>query len=174
MDPLLAANLLPRLADLAMRRAAAAALRVGKRPTLRALVDDALVRFERCVQAKARDGVRPALLFTQRDRILTAMRAFLAARSTARLFALPARNVIAVGASAAPFDALVRGRDGRAHAVVFRAIPRDGRRLELFRRIRTAAARPRGEALASVVVFDLNGTPARTLRLPSNGNVKAA
>jgi len=174
MDPLLAADMLPRLADLAMRRAVAAALRAGKRPTLPALVDDALVRFERCVQSKARDGVRPALLFTQRDRILTAMRTFLSARSSARLFALAARNVIAVGTSAAPFDAIVRGRDGRAHAVVLRAVPRDGRRLDLFRRIRSAAASWRSERLASIVVFDLAGGPARTLRLRGNGGVKAA
>lgn len=174
MDPLLAADLLPRLADLAMRRAVAAALRGGKRATLRALVDDALVRFERCLQAKAPDGVRPALLFAQRDRILRAMRAFTAARGAARLFALPARNVIASGRSAAPFDAIVRARDGRAHAVVVRAVPRDGRRLELYRRIRSAATRRPGEPLASVVVFDLNGGAARTLRLAGNGYVKAA
>ncbi len=174
MDPLLAADMLPRLADLAMRRALAGALRSGKRPTLRALVDDALVRFERCVQAKARDGVRPVLLFTQRDRILTAMRAFLSARPAARLFALPVRNVIAAGASAAPFDAIVRSRDGRVHAVVLRAVPRDGRRLDLFRRIRSAAALWRSERLASIVVFDLNGGCARTLRLSSNVDVKAA
>lgn len=174
MDPLLAAEMLPRLADLAMRGAVTAALRAGRHPTVRALVDDALVRFERCVQAKARDGVRPALLFTQRDRILGAMRAFLSARSAARLFALLPRNVIAAGKAAAPFDAIVRGRDGRAHAVVLRAVPRDGGRLELFRRIRAAATLWRSERLASVVVFDLNGSAARVLRVSNSAGVKAA
>ena len=174
MDPLLAADTLPRLADLAMRRAIVAALRAGKRPTLPALVDEALVGFERCVQAKARDGVRPALLFAQRDRVLGAMRAFMALRSTARLFAVHARDVIATGRAAAPFDAVARGRDGRAHAIVIRAVPRDGRRLELFRRIRSGAGLWRKERLASVVVFDLNGGTARTLRLLDGANIKAA
>jgi hypothetical protein len=175
MDPLLAAETLPRLADLAMRRAVATAVSSGRNASLRGLVDDALVRFERLVQSKARDGVRPALLFAQRDRMLIGIRAFLGTRAAARLFSLRRRDLIAAGNAAAPFDIVARGRDGRLHGIVLRSVPRDGRRLELYRRVRAAASQRRvGEAITTVTVCDLNGGKARTLKLLAHVPLRAA
>jgi hypothetical protein len=175
MDPLLAVETLPRLADLAMRRAVATAVAAGRSASLRGLVDDALVRFERLVQSKARDGVRPALLFAQRDRMLVGIRVFLGTRAAARLFSLRRRDVIVAGYAAAPFDIVARGRDGRLHGVVLCSVPRDGRRLELYRRIRAAAAQRRaGEPITTVTVCDLNGGRARTLKISAHAALRAA
>jgi hypothetical protein len=174
MDPLLAAQRLPRIADAAMRNAVVAALASGKRPTLSALVGDALVRFERAVQLKTPDGIRPALLFAQRDRILRGLRGFLELRVAARLFGVRSRDLIAVGSAAKPFDAIVRGRDGHFHAVVLRAIPRDGRRLDLFRRIRVAARNCKAAVIESIVVCDLDGGRSRRLRVEGGSLGRAA
>jgi len=174
MDPLVAAQRLPRIADAAMRNALLGALGAGRRPALSALVGAALVRFERAVQAKAPDGVRPALLFAQRDRILRGLRALTESRLASRLFAVRPRDLIAIGASAKPFDAIVRGRDGRAHAIVFRAIPKDGRKLELFRRIRSAAVTHKTAAIESVVVGDLEGGRSRRLQVTGEATSRAA
>ena len=174
MDPLLAANAIPRLADLAMRRALLATLVRHGRPQLGPIVTEALAEFERMVERKLRGSARPALLFTQRNRIVRGLKAFLSSRSAARLFGLPRRALVAAGPTAGPFDSIVRGRDGRLHAVIFRSIPSDARRLELYRRIRAAAARVGGPAVATVTICNLEGGPSRTLRVVRAVVVKAA
>jgi hypothetical protein len=175
MDPLLAADRLPSLAVAAMRGAIVGALALGRRPTVGSLVNDALVRFERNVQLKAPDGVRPALLFAQRDRILRGVREFLDGRFSARLFKLRERDVIALGDAARPFDAIVRAKDGRLHAVVFRALPRDGRSLESLRRIRSAAVRGfSARQISSVLVWDLDAACSRRLNVQGGAAPRAA
>ncbi len=166
MDALLAAEEIPRLADLAMRRAVAAALRGSRRAQLGPVVSDALSRFESAVRRRFA-GARPALLFVQRNRIVNGLKAFMGSRAAVRLFAVRRHAVVAAGTDAAPFDAIVRSRDGRLHAVVLRAVPSDSRRLEIYRRVRSAASRRRGaQPLASVTICNLNGGPARTLYDP--------
>jgi len=171
VDPLLAAEEVPRLADLAMRRAIAAALRGNRRAQLGPVVNDALARFESTVHRRLH-GARPALLFVQRNRIVNGLKAFMSSRAAARLFAVQRHAIVAAGTGAAPFDAIVRSRDGRLHAVVLRAVPRDSRRLELYRRIRAAASRRSGASgVASVTICNLNGGPARILYDPgANGH----
>lgn len=170
MDPILAAERLPKLAARAMRSAiVAAALRpageAARTVSHRSLVDDALIRFERGVQRVASNGIRPALLFAERDRIVRELRAFVEGRLAARLFALRRRDVLAVGRAAAPFDAIVRGRRGGAYGVVFRRLAGDGRRLESMRTIQHAALRARtGEPLRGVLVYDFGKGNVRTLR----------
>jgi hypothetical protein len=170
MDPILAAERLPKLAARAMRGAiVAAALRPPgsqfRAVTHRSLVNDALIRFERSVQRAASNGIRPALLFAERDRIVRELRAFCDGRLAARLFALRKRDVVAVGRAAAPFDALVCGRRGGIYGVVFRRLPSDGRRLDTMRKIQHAAQRSRvGEPLRGVLIYDFGAGTVRTLR----------
>jgi hypothetical protein len=171
MDPILAAERLPKLAARAMRSAiVAAALRpaigeFARGVTHRSLVNDALIRFERGVQRVASGGIRPALLFAERDRIVRELRSFVDGRLAARLFSLRRRDVLAVGSAAAPFDAIVRGRRGGAYGVVFRRLASDGRRLETMRTIRHAALRARpGEPLRGILVYDFGAGTVRTLR----------
>ena len=131
MDPLLAARRLPVLAQRAMRAAILAAL-ARARVTPRALIDEALLRFERSVGSETPDGVRPALLFAERDRIVRELRRFIDGRLAARLAAVKARDLIALGKAAAPFDEIVRNRFGRIYGVVFRRLPADSVRLDVF------------------------------------------
>lgn len=175
MDPLLAANAIPRLADLAMRRATLAALARGGRPQFGLIVNEALACFERMVERSVPGNARPALLFPQRNRIVGGLRTFLSSRMATRLFALPPHALTSLGSAASPFDAIVRGPDGRLHAVIFRSVPRDARRLELYRRIRATGGRVgRGAMVATVTVCNLDGGPARTLLVNRAGVVKAA
>jgi hypothetical protein len=155
MDPLLAVSRLPKLAERAMRRAVIAALERG-RMTPRGLINDALVRFERDVQTQAPDGVRPALLFTERDRIVRDLRGFIEGRLASRLAALPVREVLALGRAAAPFDAIVENRHGERYAIVLRRVPIDGTRLELLRRIQNAARRYAKVSLRGVLLYDFS------------------
>jgi hypothetical protein len=169
MDPILAAERLPKLAARAMRGAIVAAAFLPSRGDLarathRSLVNDALIRFERGVQLIAGSGIRPALLFAERDRIVRELRVFCDGRLAARLFALRKRDVIAAGRSAAPFDAIVRGRRGGTYGVVFRRLPADGRRLQAMRTIQRAAARRGGEPLRGILVYDFRSGTVRTLR----------
>lgn len=168
MDPILAAERLPKLAERAMRAAVAAAVSGGRRTTPRALVDDALIRFERAVQRVAGDGIRPALLFAERDRIVRELRGFVEGRLAARLFSLRRRDLLAAGRRAAPFDALVRGRRGGTYAVVFRRLCRDGRRLETMQAIANAAHR-HAERIAGVLVYDFTTATVRRLRGTDRG-----
>jgi hypothetical protein len=172
MDPILAAERLPKLAARAMRSAIVAAASAPLRGefartvTHRSLVNDALIRFERGVQRMASNGIRPALLFAERDRIVRELKAFCDSRLAARLFALRKRDVVAVGPAAAPFDAIVRGRRGGAYGVVFRRLASDGRRLDAMRTIQRAAQRARiGSPLRGVLVYDFRAGNVRTLRL---------
>jgi len=166
MDPLLAARCLPALADRAVRDALVGALGSQRKATPAALADDALRRFERAVRSIAPGGVRPALLFALRDRMVQLVRIARSCQASARIFRLPRRDIAALGTSARPFDAIVRGRDGALHAVVWRRLPRDGRRLEQLRAARVWAARGhRSGALASLVLIDLDTGVARTLPL---------
>lgn len=153
MDPLLAADRLPHLAERSMRAAVLGAM-CHDRMTPRALVNDALIRFERAVGREATTGVRPALLFAERDRIVRELRGFIDGRLATRLAALRKRDVLAVGRDAAPFDAIVRGRRGGYFAVLFRRLPSDGRRLELLRRMRKAALAYTATPIAGVLVYD--------------------
>ena len=86
MDPLLAVSRLPKLAERAMRASVVAALE-RRRVTPRVLINDALMRFERAIQNEAPEGIRPALLFTERDRIVRELRGFIDGRVAARLAA---------------------------------------------------------------------------------------
>ncbi|HEV7178440.1 MAG TPA: hypothetical protein VGN11_01110 [Candidatus Baltobacteraceae bacterium] len=162
MDALLAANRLPRLAERAMRGAVLGALARG-RLTPRALIDDALLRFERAVGREAPDGIRPSLLFGERDRIVRELRGFIDGRLAARLAALRRRDVIAAGRDASPFDLIVRNRHGRQYAVILRRLPPDGRRLELLRRMHVAAQATARIALHGVLVYDFSNGVARLL-----------
>ncbi len=162
MDPLLAAERLPKLAERAMRAAVAAA--AGRRTAARALIDDALIRFERDVAQTAAAGIRPGLLFAERDRIVRELRAFLQTRLAVRLFALRPRDVVAAGLAAAPFDAIVRGRDGAAYAVTLRRCRPGATHLTALRATRAAALRW-STPLRGVLIYDLAGSSLRTLRL---------
>jgi hypothetical protein len=167
LDPLMIADRLPKLGERAMRAAiltASARRRGAAGPGHRALVDDALLRFERLVGRLAPHGIRPALLFAERDAIVRELGIFLRSRLAVRLFAVHARDLIAIGRSAAPFDAIVRGRRGGAYGVVFRRLPRDGRRLESMRAIRSAALALGHRRLRGVLVYDLTLGSVRTLR----------
>lgn len=175
MDPLLAARRLPTLSDRAVRDAFVAALLSRRRPALASLVEEALLRFERAVQLQAGDGVRPALLFAQRDRIVRTMRVLCSSEITARLFSLHRRDVIATGSGARPFDVIVRASDGGLHAVLVRRLPPDGRRLERLRAARMCAKRPhRCGPLAGVVVVDLQTGTARAMTITAARTKRAA
>lgn len=171
------AQRLPALGERAMREAIVQQSlgRAGDRhrPTPRGLADDALTRFERFARRFAGQDVRAAVLFAERERIVAELHAFLKRRLAARLFAVPRRDVIAVGRDAGAFDALVRGRNGGAYGVVFRRLPRDGRRLETIRSIRRAARDCRVDDLRGVLVYDFTAGSVRTLRL-GDGAVELA
>lgn len=160
MDPLLVVNRLPKLAENAMRAAVIGAIDRA-RMTPRTLINDALMRFERAVAGDAPDGIRPAVLFTERDRIVRELRGFIDGRLATRLLALPRRNLVALGREAAPFDAVVRNRFGRCYAVVLRRLPPDGRRLEALRRIREAARDSTRTPVHGVLVYDFAAGTAR-------------
>jgi len=144
-----------------MRAAILTTLREG-RLTPRAVVDRALVQFER---AAARLGtVRPALLFAERDRIARELRSFVDGRLAARLRAQP-RGALRVGADAAPFGLLVRGRRG-TYAVVLRRLPHGGSRLGILQRI-CAVQSAMKTPVDGVLIYDFSrGT---TLRLHQTG-----
>lgn len=168
MDPILVAQRLPKLSERAMREAIVAqSLARASRTraaSQRALADDALMRFEGFVKRAARDGVRPAVLFAERDRIVGELRRFLASRLASRLFAVRRADVVAVGREALPFDAIVHGRRGGVYGVVFRRLVRDGRRLETMRAVRRAAHEYAGADLRGVLVYDFTTGTIRTLR----------
>ena len=153
MDPLLAANRLPYLAERSMRNAVLAAIDRG-RMTPRTLIDEALVRFEHGVGTEAPDGIRPSLLFAERDRIVRELRRFIDGRLSARLAALRRCEVIAIGRPAAPFDCIIRNRHGKAYGVLFRRIPAGGQRLEFLRRVRKACEKITRTPLSGVLVYD--------------------
>jgi hypothetical protein len=159
MDALLAAERLPRLAERAMRAAIATCL-AQQRMTPRALIDRALVVFE---SATSRLGdVRPALLFSERDRIVSELRSFVEGRLAARLRALRRVDLVAAGSRAAPFDLVVRNRHGYLYGVVFRRLPRDGRRLTVLQRIRAAVQTAARTPVDGVLVYDFSrGTALR-------------
>ncbi|MGA8535514.1 MAG: hypothetical protein WB615_15510 [Candidatus Tumulicola sp.] len=167
MDSILVAQRLPKLAERAMREAIVSlslSPRGMRPPNQQTLANDALVRFERMIRRAAYGGVRPALLFAERDRIVGQLQVFVAGRLASRLFALRHRDVVAVGRDAGVFDAIVRGRRGGIYGVVFRRLARDGRRLEAMRTIRSAANAYRGEGLRGVLVYDFVAGSVRTLR----------
>jgi hypothetical protein len=153
MDALLVVNRLPRLAERAMRGALVAALERG-RLTPRALVNDALIGFERVVQAAASEGIRPALLFAERDRIVRELRAFIESKLAARVGHVARRDLVALAAAAKPFDAIVRDRRGRCWALVVRRLPVDCRRLEVLRRVSNAVTAYARTPLAGALVYD--------------------
>lgn len=163
MDPLLAVSRLPKLAERAMRASVVGALERG-RITPRGVINDALMRFERDVQREAPDGVRPALLFTERDRIVRELRGFIDGRLAARLASLRYRDIIATAGRCAPFDAVVRNRFGHAYALVLRRAPADGARLELIRRIATATQRYSKVPLRGTLLYDFASGSARLIR----------
>ncbi len=161
MDPLIVARRLPRIAERAMR----AAIRRGlenRRLTTRAIVGDALVRFDALASREAGAGVRSALLFAERNRIARELRAFVEGRLAVRLGALPRRDILAVGKEASPFDAIVRNRRGRRYGIVLRRLPRDGTRLELLGRMRGAAKTAR-TPVDGVLVYDFADASVRLL-----------
>ncbi len=163
MDPLLAVSRLPKLAERAMRASVIDALQRG-RITPRGVINDALVRFERDIQSEAPDGVRPALLFSERDRIVRELRGFIDGRLAARLAALRHRDIIATSSRSAPFDAVVRNRFGHAYAIVLRRLPPDGARLDVIRRIATATQRYAKVPLRGTLLYDFTCGSARLIR----------
>lgn len=146
-----------------MRSAVIAALD-RRRMTPRALINDALMRFERAIQQEAPDGIRPALLFTERDHIVRELRGFIDGRVAARLAALSGRDIVSAGHRAAPFDAIVRNRFGECYAVVLRRLPSDGRRLDQLQRIGHATQRYTKIPLRGVLVYDFASGSARLIR----------
>ena len=163
MDPLILASRLPTLAERSLRAAVVSSLE-RSRMTPRSLINDALVRFERAIQAEAPDGVRPALLFAERDRIVRELRGFIDGRLAARLAALRHRDVVATGRDAWPFDLIVRNRRDRCYAIVLRRLPEDGRRLEVLHRIHRAAEDYKKTHLAGVFVYDFRSGSGRIVR----------
>lgn len=168
MDPILAAKRLPKLSERAMRDAIVSVSLARERGARvagpRLLADEALVRFEHLVRRAAIAAIRPALLFAERDRILIELQTFVRARLASRLFAVRRRDVVAVGAAARPFDAVLRGRRGGFYGVVFRRLANDGKRLDAMRAIRNAARAYRGEGLRGVLVYDFGAGTVRMLR----------
>jgi hypothetical protein len=151
MDALLAAQRLPRLAERAMRGAIVGAL-VDGRMTLRAIVDRALLAFETSVASLG--AVRPALLFAERDRIARELRGFVDSRLAARLRAQRCAAIVEAGATAKPFDLVVQNRRNRIYAIVFRRLPRDGRRLALLQRIRAIVETAAWMPVDGILVYD--------------------
>jgi len=123
------------------------------RRSTRTAIDDALLRFENAVVGNLGAGVRPALLFTERDRIVRELRTFARSPLAARLGALHASQWLAIGRAAAPFDLIVRSRSGARYALLLRRMPSDGRRLELLRRVRHALKSKR-TPLEGVLLYD--------------------
>ena len=156
-DPFLAAGRLPKLAERAMRDAVVA--RLGAR---RSLVDDALTRFERFVEHLSADGIRPSVLFAERDRMVRELERFARSRLARRLFSVARRDVVATGREARPFDAIVRGRNGELYAVVVRRLPAQGRRLEALRSIRNAL-RVFSAPIRGAIVYDFTAATMRSL-----------
>jgi hypothetical protein len=164
LDPLLVADRLPKLAERAMRDTILAHVTRTRRFSQRALVDDALTRFEGMVAHAAPDGIRPAILFAERDRILHELGGFARSRLAARLFAVHRDDVAAIDESARPLDAIVCGRRGGLYGVILRRLPSDGRRLESMRAMRGAAASYPQAPLLGVIVYDFTTARVRTLR----------
>jgi hypothetical protein len=161
MDPLLVASRLPLLGERAMRVAIARALSRG-RLVVRTIIDDALIGFERLVVRESGVPVRTALLFAQRDRVARELRLFSESRLAARLSALRRTEIVALGRFAAPFDAVVRNGVGRRFGIFLRRLPRDGRRLELLRRMRATGQTSR-TPVDGVLVYDFCGATVRLL-----------
>ena len=162
MDPLVAANRLPQIAEAAMRNAVLTGVARGN-VTPRALVGDALIRFERAVGREAPAGIRPALLFAERDRVVRELGIFIGGRLAARLAALRRRDVVALGRGAAPYDAVVRNLRGDQYGIVLRRLPVDGRRLETLRDLRLAAASAKRTPLKGILVYDFSSGASRVL-----------
>ncbi len=167
MDPILAAKRLPKLSERAMREAIASVSLAREHGAgtagPRVLADDALIRFERLVR-RAGLAIRPALLFAERNRILGDLQKFVRSRLASRLFAIRRRDVVALGAAARPFDAVLYGRRGGLYGVVFRRLANDGKRLDAMRAIRNAARAYRGKGLRGVLVYDFGTGTIRMLR----------
>jgi hypothetical protein len=164
LDPLLVADQLPTLAERAMREAVLSGIGRARRLSQRMLIDEALIRFEGIVAQAVPDGIRPAVLFAERDRIVRDLARFARSRLAGRLFAIRYGDVTAIAREAQPFDAIVRGRRGGLYGVILRRLPRDGRRLESMRAMRGAAAAYRQAHLLGVLVYDFASGRVRTLR----------
>ena len=168
MDPILTAKRLPKLSERAMRDAivglSLSRAGGGQLPSPRTLSDEALLRFERMLERSSCLGVRPALLFAERNRIVTELQTFVKGRLASRLFAVRHRDVAAVANAAKPFDAIVRGRNGGLYGVVFRRLARDGKRLDAMRAICNAARARQSEGLRGVLVYDFACGTIRMLR----------
>ncbi|HVA34132.1 MAG TPA: hypothetical protein VNG31_08300 [Candidatus Baltobacteraceae bacterium] len=159
MDALLLANRLPKLAEAAMRHAILNLVCDGSvrvpRLAQRLLVDAALLSFEARVRRVAANGIRPALLFAERDRVVQELSRFARSRLATRLFAVRRRDLIALARAARPFDAVVRGPRG-FYGVVFRRLAPGAGRLETVRAIRLAALAYGRCRLHGVVIYDLS------------------
>ncbi len=151
MDPLQAAGRIPKIAQRSMRDAALAPTRRGDPPGRR-LVEAALLGFERSVEREGLGIVERALLFAERDRMVREMSAFASSQLAARLFSLSADRILA-GSHAAPFDAVVSDRRGRRYGVVMRRLSKTSGRLEMYRRVREAAAAAT-QPIKAVVLYD--------------------
>jgi hypothetical protein len=147
-----------------MRAAVAAVLLQRRMPTERALANEALVRFEALVQGAAAEGVRPASLFAERDRIVSELRRFAGSKLAARCFNVARRNVLAAGDRAKPFDALLRGRDGAAYGLALRRLPAGADRLTALANARPQAGGPPAETLRGIVTYDFRSGKTHVVR----------
>ena len=173
-DPVLVAKTLPEFGEAAMRAAVAGALAKRSPVTERWLANEALVRFEAFVQALASEGVRPASLFAERDRIVSELRRFAKSRLAARCFGVARRNVLAVGPNALPFDALVRGRDGAPYALALRRLPPGPERLALLPTAHAPANGTWREPLRGVVTYDFLTGKTSVVRFTRGRSARAA
>jgi hypothetical protein len=164
-DPVLLAKTLPQLGETAMRDAVRHVLLHRNRPpTVSALANEALVRFEALVQAAAAEGVRPAALFAERDRIVSELRRFASSRLASRCFGIARRNVLAAGAQARPFDAIVRGRDGAPYGLSLRRLPSGPERLAALPTVTPERTTGRGERISGVVTYDFRTGTTHVVR----------
>ncbi|HEY3676366.1 MAG TPA: hypothetical protein VGK84_10295 [Candidatus Tumulicola sp.] len=173
-DPVLVAKTLPELGEGAMRAAVAAALRRRHPVTERWLANEALVQFEALVQAKVSDGVRPASLFAERDRIVSELRRFAGSKLAARCFGIARRNVLAAGRTALPFDALVRGRDGGAYGLTLRRLPSGAERLAVLPTAHTQTTGSWAEPIRGVVTYDFRTGKTSVVRFTRDRRARAS
>jgi hypothetical protein len=148
-----------------MRAAVTAVILQRRRPpTVSALANEALVRFESLVQSAAAEGVRPASLFAERDRIVSELRRFAGSRLASRCFGLARRNVLSAGRESRPFDAVIRGRDGDLYGLTLRRLTAGAARLAELPTVGAESVGGRGEPIRGVVTYDFRTGKTHVVR----------
>ncbi|HUY11125.1 MAG TPA: hypothetical protein VMV73_02565 [Candidatus Dormibacteraeota bacterium] len=166
MDLLELAALLPKLTARVARDVIVDALGAPGRFHERALVAASVARFEALLARDIADGVRPGLLFEQRDLLALRLRTFARTPLARRLGRLRRASVLRRGAAAKPFDALLRTRAGRVLALLVRPMPTGEARLDIYRAARGAIERFEGrEPLVALMLIDPLSGASQILRL---------